>query len=310
MSSAKMFLVVSALAFAGCGTLFHTNPRLQVLGPRDAEVQDMQGRRLPTYELENDEHGVYLDRHMDSVRLVYRDKTTTVGLVKWLWSGEIPNLLFLGVGNLIDDMTGTWFNYAPVLVSVDSSRVHGLEGIAATIPNMVGETHHDRALQLLLFGGPGLTFMMNGNKVFPASGSSFPDPELSFQGGFGLDFMHEFEFFYQTRSEANYPVSAGMSTSRSTVTASDFGLRYFVTPHYFVQGMFGQATVDGGYYPYYYDYYYFGNVSSNLPRLNTFNEAGAAIGWAGDVSYISLQYFSGLTDFNLYDYRGIRYHSI
>jgi hypothetical protein len=285
--------------------MFHRNPKLEVYGPKGVQVEDMDGNILPWFEDEV-EAGVHLRRNTDSVRIFYGDKSAVVGLSKKAWSAEPLNIFTYGIGFVLDDLTKTWYNYSPVLVTIDSSRTDGLRGIKATTSTALGEEPGSRRPELLLLGGPSLSFEANGPSPLGTEGDLFP--VTAFQGGFGINFYRMFEVFYMSRMEFSYPLSSERYTGSSAITASDLCVRYFPVKSYFVQAAYGKASIGEDYY---YGYYYdlFGRYR-DTPTKTTIPEVGLGVGWAGDLSYISLQYFTGLSSFDLTDYSKIRYHTI
>ncbi|MDP4198987.1 MAG: hypothetical protein Q8922_06550 [Bacteroidota bacterium] len=299
--------LLAAAMLSSCGTVFHGKPRLEIVGPRDAYVEDMGGNKLPTYQNNDDSHGVYVDRkRSDSVRIAYAGKETSVALVKQVDVAELFNTATLGVGFVLDDLTNTWFDYAPIYVTIDSNRVHGLQSVNARSDNWFGESRFERSLYFLLTGGTGVTFVTDGGSALQKGSTTFP--ALAFQAGLGLDYDFKLEAYILTRAEWAYPISTEQHPETASLTTLDFCLRYFFAKHYYLQGAIGSASASQD--AVHYQYVPLDSQDGAGVRDAGFNEAGVSLGWAGDVSFVSLQYFQGLTPFDLSHSANVRYHTL
>ena len=309
MHTSKTILFVAACAsllFTGCGTMFHGKSDLEIIGPPDIKVENASGGPIQTYR---DEGGLVIMPNpalTDSIRLTYGNHSTTVALAKNPSALELLNYFSLGTGCLVDDLSHSWFNYAPVYVRIDSGST-GVTGISASSVNWLGETPGERKVNALVLLGTGFSFQLSqsGGSPLPVSFGDISNLLVNVQAGLGIDYNKQFELFYQIRNEPSYALNNNNSES-AEINAGDFCLRYFFQKNLFVEGSFGRAYASD-YYNEEYDPYTSSYISVSNPA---FNEVGGAIGWAGDISYIALQYFGGLTSFNTPDYSNVRYHTV
>jgi hypothetical protein len=304
--------LATAILFSGCAAMFHGKPELEIVGPPNLEVEAIHGGKLPVHWDYAGGLSVFPDpSKTDSIRISYGNKSTTVMLAKNPSGWELLDLLSYGFAYPIDDLSHSWFSYAPVYVTIDSSA-RGIDNISASTSNWLGEEPGTKRPRLLLLGGIALSFEENGDGApVPFGSGSFPPPVLGLQAGIGVDLYKQFELFYLFRGDFTYPTSSNGYDGPSTqINSSDLCLRYFFAKNFFAQGSFGKAFVDN---------YYYSNVGylPNGPAVYTsspsFYEAGAALGWAGDISYIALQYFGGLKSVSLYNYSDVsnfRYHTV
>jgi hypothetical protein len=307
----RAFLISAVLIsglFGGCATMFKSRQEIEVIGSPDIEVQNVHGGKLPGFSTGE---GVIVTpdpSRTDSIKIVYGTKSTTVALAKNLSGWSFLNVFSYGVGFTIDDLNHSWFNYAPVYVTIDSSS-RGLEGITASTFNWLGEPPGYERPRLLLTGGVGLTFQSTGGgALWPFGSGDFPTPLVNVQLGIGVDFYKQVELFILARNDFSYPLNNNGEGASAEINTADICLRYFFHKNLFLQGSIGRgsATDFGS------DYIIesVDGVTTQSTSSPSFNEVGAAIGWAGDISYISLQYFGGLTAFSTPDYSNIRYHTI
>jgi hypothetical protein len=309
MTSSRFTLfatVCVSLLFTGCAAMFHGKPDLEIIGPPDVQVESVNGGPVQAYR---DEGGLIIHPNpalTDSLRITYQNYSTTVALAKNPNGLELLNFLSYGIGFVVDDLSHSWFNYAPVYVTLDSGA-RGVTGISASSVNWTGETPGERKVDALAIFGLGLSFQLTqtGSNPLPFSFGNISTPLISIQGGLGIDYNKQFELFYLVRSESGYALDNNNDES-SVINAGDFCLRYFFQKNLFLQGSFGRAYASD------YDNEEYNPVTGSYYTTSSpsFNEVGAAIGWAGDISYISLQYFGGLTSFNTPDYTNIRYHTV
>jgi hypothetical protein len=288
--------------------MFHGKPELDIVGPPNLQVSSTNGSPISTYR---DEGGFVIMPNpaiTDSLRISYENQTTTVALAKNPSALELLNYFSLGTGCLVDDLSHSWFNYAPVYVRIDSGS-HGVTGISATSVNWLGESPGDRKVNALLVLGTGFSFQLSqtGGSPLPISFGNISNLLITIQAGLGIDYNKQFELFYQIRNEPSYALNN--NTDESTeINAGDFCLRYFYQKNLFLQGSFGRAYATDYYSDQIYDPVLGEYIAA--PSNPSFNEVGAAIGWAGDISYISLQYFGGLKNFSTPEYSNIRYHTV
>jgi hypothetical protein len=296
-----------SILFTGCATMFHGKPDLEIVGPPDIKVENANGGPLMAYR---DEGGMVIQPNpalTDSLRISYENQTTTVALAKNPNPLELLNFFSYGVGCLVDDLSHSWFNYAPVYVTIDSGS-RGVTGISASSVNWIGETPGDRKVDALVILGVGFTFQLSqsGGSPLPVSFSDISNPWFSAQAGLGIDYNKQFDLFYQIRTESGYALDNNNDAS-AVIDAGDVCLRYFFQKNLFIQGSFGQAYATDYGYDEIYNSATQSYASSTTP---TFSEVGVAVGWVGDLSYISLQYFGGLSSFNTPDYTNVRYHTV
>jgi hypothetical protein len=302
-----LFAVLISGLFGGCASMFRGKQELEVIGSQNIQVESVHGSKLPGYSTED---GVIVHpdpAKTDSVRIVYGSKSTTIQLAKNPSAWELLDLFTYGVGFPVDDLSHSWFNYAPIYVVIDSGS-HGIDSISASTQDWLGDSPGDQRPRLLLIGGLGITFQFNGNgPSFPLGSGNFPYPLIGAQAGIGGDLYKEFELFLLARSDFSYPLASNGEGESTTINSTDLCLRYFFQKNLFIQGSIGRgyATdfgVDGEIEP----------IDGVVPNStsSSFNEVGAAVGWAGDISYISLQYFGGLSSFNVPDFSNVRYHTI
>jgi hypothetical protein len=303
-------LAIGPLAI-GCASIFHGAPELQIAGPKDIRVETMDGKKIIAKEGGIGVTAFPDPASTDSVRILYGPHSAAVGLTKTPSGWLFLDILTLGVGFPIDDASHRWFNYAPIYVDIDSNA--NAVSMSATTRNWFGVNASPSRPQLLVTAGVGYSYLWGGstaNYILP----QFPSPFLSFQGGLGIDVNKKIEAFYLVRNDLDYPIgNVGYYDGTASIKSSDICLRYFIAKNLYLQGSYGWATVstfsrDYYYYDYPYGYSYgYPPAPFNTP---TFNEAGAAIGWSGDMSYIALQYFGGLKSFDLPYLTNVRYHTV
>ncbi len=314
MYASKHILVIAlfaSLCFTGCATMFHGKPDLEIVGPPNIQVESVNGGPLQAYR---DEGGMVIHPNpalTDSIRVTYENQSTVVALAKNPSGLELLDVLTYGIGFTVDDLSHSWFNYAPVYVTIDSGS-RGVTGISASSVNWLGETPGSRDLHALILLGIGFSFQLSdiAGTPLPFSVDHISNPLINFHGGLGLDYRKQFELFYLLRDEPSYNINTNGESNE--ITAGDLCLRYFFQKNLFVQGSFGKAYASNYFYDTYETYNpatgtYITNSSNTYP---SFNEVGAGIGWAGDISYISLLYFGGLSSFNTEGYANVRYHTI
>ncbi len=311
MRSPKLILIAAAsasLLFTGCTAIFHGKPDLEIIGPPNIQVESASGGPINTYR---DEGGLVIMPNpaiTDSLRISYENYSTTVALAKNPNGLELLNFLSYGIGFVVDDLSHSWFNYAPVYVTLDSGA-RGVTGISASSVNWIGEAPGERKVNALLVFGVGLSFQLtqNSGNPLPFSFGNISNPLATIQGGLGIDYDKKFELFYLIRSESGYALNNNNDES-AEINAGDVCLRYFFQKNLFIQGSYGRAYASD----YYSNEIYDPALGEYVPTSSNpaFNEIGGAIGWAGDISYISLQYFGGLTSFSTPDYTNIRYHTV
>lgn len=300
--------LVLAATISGCGTLFHTRPRLEVHAPKGVTIRDMQGHTLPDYELDG-ERGVIPDRkRTDSVQIVYGDKSETVELLRDVNPFEFLNIVSAGTGFVVDDLTGTWFNYSPIYVAIDSVPSNGIQRISTWTSNTFGEHKGERDFHMMIVLGPAISFEVNGPGPFQKGSSLFP--VTAWQAGLGFDYAKEFEAYYFARFEPTYPISNDPSPSDVEITSHDLYARYFLSRSYFLQGAIGYTSATANFIHDYADFPYYSNYSSQTPHEASFPEAGIGVGWSGDIAYVSLEYLQGLQPFDIGYNRNIRYHTV
>jgi len=304
--------VCASILFAGCATMFHGKPDLEIVGPPNVQVESVNGGQIQAYR---DEGGMILHPNpalTDSIRITYENHSTVVALAKNPSGLELLNYFSLGIGCTVDDLSHSWFNYSPVYVTVDSGS-GGVTGISAISTNWLGESNGSRDLHALVLLGVGFSFQLENNGVTPLPFSfginQISSPLINIQGGLGIDYRKQFELFYQVRNEPSYAINSNGNSTE--ITAADLCLRYFFQKNLFLQGSFGTGYAS--------NYYYYGEtydpatgtyITNNSNTYPSFNEVGAGIGWAGDISYISLLYFGGLNSFNDENYTNVRYHTV
>ncbi len=301
-------VVLASMLFAGCATMFHGKPEVDIVGPPDIQVSSINGGPINAYR---DEGGLVIMPNpaiTDSLRISYENQTTTVALAKNPNPLELLNVLSYGTGFTVDDLSHAWFNYAPVYVTIDSG-VNGVTGISASSVNWLGEKPGERSLDALLILGAGISVQINQSQgiPLPVGVENISNIYLTFQEGLGIDYRKQFELFYLLRSDPVYALANNTNES-AEIDAGDVCLRYFFQKNLFVQGSFGRAYVTD--FPDNDSYNPATGTYITSTATPTFSEVGAAIGWAGDISYISLQYFGGLSNFSTPDYSNIRYHTV
>lgn len=305
--AALIFLFAVSINLSGCATMFHGKPELDVVGPPGMQAQSPSGGAMMSY-YDGSELILHPDpAHADSLRLTYEGHSTSVALAKNPSALEILNLFSYGIGFPVDDLSHSWFNYAPVYVTIDSSAT-GLNGISASSLNWLGEQAGSRSLHALIMLGMGGAFQLSPRDGIPLpfGVNRISYPVFTFQTGLGVDYAHAVELFFLFRDDPSYAISSDNNYT-SDVSAGDLCFRYFLKNGWFAQGSFGKAYATNN-YSVSFDPLTGMYASSNSSP--SFTEIGAALGWAGDISYISLQYFEGLSSFNTNEFSNIRYHTV
>jgi hypothetical protein len=206
-----------------------------------------------------------------------------------------------GLVTILDDLTGSWFDYRPVNVTIDSSDPNGFRTDSRTWLN---EPAGRKRVELLVLGGVGTGLQAHSDPGVPAP-YLFPTSP-SFDGAFfaefgaGIDYDKRVEAFFLTRSQPaplvpysyNY-YGYSYSYYHSTITPTGGAVRFF-HDNFFLQIGVTRAslTSDSSSYDsvnFYRSYHY----STPL----TFLDLG--LGWSGDLSYVALNYSSELKPFYL-----------
>ncbi|HEY3876165.1 MAG TPA: hypothetical protein VGM92_11870 [Candidatus Kapabacteria bacterium] len=310
MRLTKLAIVLSVVPFllTSCATMFRgSRPDVEIVSSANVKVEGAGGPA----QVYRDEGGIVVHPDVartDSLRISYGGQSTTVALAKNASGLEILNLLSFGIGFTVDDLSHSWFNYSPVYVTVDSGP-SGVTAIHASSTNWLGETPGKRDLHGLLLFGTGYSFQTGSGNNIPFLFSDLVSPLISIQAGIGIDYKKKLELLYLFRSESSYGISSDGETS-AEIDGADLCLRWFFQKNLFIQGSYGRGYATSNYYySEVFDPETGTYTNTNNPSVG-FNEAGAAIGWAGDISYIALQYFTGLNSFNLNNYTNIQYHTV
>ena len=292
----KLPIVLALTALTGCASIFRSSPpSAQIIGPEGISVRNMQGEELPLHHDGTNTFVYPRDGHADSVAIVYRGKTQSVGLAKqangWMWLD-----LFAGPGFIVDDISHSWYSFRPIYVSTDSS---GSGSFVVTSSNWLGESAGKQRPKLLLLLGLG-SFLGYAHPIGQDYEENNGEPYLAFlynfQFGAGADFYKKVEVFYLFQNEPEFNLSVGDHTLSSQITSHSIAGRLFVKDNFYMQASLGlaHAAADIG----------LGTASSKA-----FPAAGAAIGWAGDISYVALQYSLSTDRFDIADYKSLLYHS-
>ena len=290
---------MSPLLLASCATIHGERQDLKIIGPTDLHVETMRGEELHTLST-TDGLTVFPDPAItDSIRIDYRNHSVTLVLAKNPSVDALIDCLPFGAALFIDDLDRKWFSYAPVYVTYDSSS-NNSNSLLASSKNWIGD-EGTRSIHALFLGGIGFAGLLsNGSGLpVPLSVNHISTIALNFQAGIGIDYRKQLELFYLFRDEPSYPLSSNDKTT-ATITAGELCLRYFFRGPFFIQGSYGKGLLSS-----------LNSDGDELSTTSSFSEAGAAIGWAGDISYIALQYNASLSTFNVpIFYEGERYHTI
>ena len=301
----KLPIVLALTALTGCASIFRSSPpSAQIIGPNGIEVRNEHGQPLLLHH-DGDEVFIYPEKGRDdSIAISYQGKTQSIGLARRMSPWILLDLLSYGPGFVIDDASRWWYSYIPVYVHSDSSG-----NLDVSSSNWLGEPAARKRPELLLTGGMGIATVFQSS---PAPISEDPFPTLpsffaNFEAGIGVDLYKKVELFYLAQDEPEYDLEPGGNFAPSAeITSQSIAARYFVKDNFFIQSSFGWA---------YAEVDTFGTGTSNQDLLyrvysNPIPVIGAAIGWAGDISYVALQYSGGTKRFSVDGYESHVYRSI
>jgi len=246
----------------------------------------------------------------DTIVISYRGKSHSIGLAKRISPWVLLDLLSYGPGFVIDDVSRWWYSYMPVYVHVDSAA----SDFSLASYNWLGEAAGSTRPSLLLLGGLGMAIHV---------GPPLPDiavllgPQfqffLKFQGGVGVDFNKAVEVFYLGQDEPEFDLTPGKSIlginfgDQTEITTQSIAARVFLPKtNFFLQSSFGWGHGETD---------TIGTDPSNKYRFyrlysNSFPVIGAGIGWAGDISYVALQYAVATRRFSIDGHDDELFHSI
>lgn len=292
---------------SGCASIIRSDPpSVQIVGPSQINVRNTHGQAV--HLIPDDEGALAFPEkgRDDSLVISYGGVHHTVGLARRVSPWVLLDLFSMGPGFAIDDMSQWWYSYTPVYVHPDSTG----KDFSLSSSNWLGESAGKKRPELLLLGGFGMwlhIFFLPGEA---ALAGPLPKFFTKFQGGFGVDLYKTVEVFYLAQDDPSYNVNnsladLGIPNLFTDVTSQSIAARYFFKDHWFVQGSmgYGQIEVDT-----------FGSQTSNNNLSyqlfsNRFPVLGGGVGWAGDISYIALQYAQASKQYFVDGASGT-YHSI
>jgi hypothetical protein len=140
---------------------------------------------------------------------------------------------------------------------------------------------------------------------------------FQFQGGAGIDLYKKYELFYLAQDEPSYALDPNAQLflgQDAEITSQSIAARYFVHSNYFVQGSYGWAVASTdtirldaqGHEVKAAD----GNSIFDVIYSKQFPVVGVAIGWAGDISFLSLHFSTGTKPFALYHFSDVLFRSV
>jgi len=226
----------------------------------------------------------------EAVIFEYKDHIRRVELGK-----NMNALIFLdyfndGFGLLVDDATNAWYNYQPFSVFLEplSNRP---DSESMRTPYRDGWFYDFNRPHLLLTAGLGAGSGLQG------------------EWGVGIGYRHSLDLLYRKISSAEVALNPSLGDQNySGVTVSNVvELRAYPLGGLFLEGGFGRVTISADTIQ---------NRGNNVnflvypPWSNTFSELLGGVGWAGDISYIELQYYHGLSDYRYYDLPPLRWNGV
>jgi hypothetical protein len=301
----KLPILLALTALTGCASIFRSSPpSARIIAPAGIEVYNNHGEQLTLHQ-DGDDIFIYPEKGRDdSITIGYHGKRQSLGLAQRMSPWILLDLLSYGPGFVIDDASRWWYSYNPIYVHADSS---GSFDVSSS--NWLGEPAGRKRPELLLLGGIGIAMHIQaspapiGENPFP----TFPTLFVNFEGGIGVDLYKKIELFYLAQDEPEYDLEPGGNVlgvnfgPSAEITSQSIAARYFVKDNFFIQSSLGWAYAEvdtlgaGTFYQTY---------SNPIPVI------GAAIGWAGDISYVALQYSGGTKRFSVDGYESHVYRSI
>jgi hypothetical protein len=307
--------VLAIAALSGCASMFRSSPpSVEIIGPDKISVENKRGQPIRLYKDGPETYAHPEPRYEDSIVISNLGRSHAVALAKRMSPWILLDLLSDGLGFVIDDFSNYWYNYMPVYVHPDSTG----SDFSVSSSNWLGEPAGRKRPDLLVLGGIGTS--VHTRPQLPDLGALL-GPQFSFyikfQGGLGVDLYKQLELFYLAQDEPGYDLdpNASLFLGRDAeVTSQSIAGRYFVHDNFFVQGSFGwgHASTDtirrdtAGHEIQDADGYAVFDQSFS----NSFPVIGLGIGWAGDISYVALQYAVGTKRFSIYNSSDISFHSI
>ncbi len=266
----------------GCAGMFNQNQdRAEVFGPKGITATDPDGNQL-TIHHEYDQQFLMLPRYDTFVTFHYGTASERVLLQRSYCSSTLLDYLTFW-GLYIDDALGTWRQYDPLIVILDSNG-----GVDTTLP-LPSFWEHENRLRLLLSLGSGIP-----TEVYQPLNTILLHGEYSI--GFGI--QHKIELYYNASGEGVFGEGIDSDRSLPSIAIQSPVLRYYPFDNYcfFEAGpSLITVTMDSAWWnpgtplPGNPEY-----VSQHLTGLT------AGVGWCGDLSYFDFRYEFGFKPYQFF----------
>ncbi len=274
-----------SISCCGCATLFHTNPpKLVIEGPPGIRAFNASGEEVNVHNADS-VLTIFPRRGTDdSLIIEYNGMKQGIHLTKKLWGWSLLNSFNVGGGFLLDEATDSWYDYNMIRVTNDTSG-----GIRVTNPSWYGEIATYKRPQLLVISAVGFEFL--------PSMSGWFNLDFRQEFGIGFDLYQRAELFFHSEGASDIAVP---TLGTTIYYASNGGVaRYFVLPRYFVQGSYDVAKA------------YVIHFSPDVRIVSQpFRVVGAALGWAGDISFASIRYYRAIEKISFSGYPAAGYQGV
>ncbi len=266
----------------GCAAMFSQDyDRAEVFGPKGITANDPNGNPLMIRH-DYDQQFLMLPKYDTFVTFHYGLASKRMLLKRSYCSLTLLDYLnFWGL--YVDDALGTWRQYDPLIVNIDSN------GVDTTIPSpsFWESENRPRLLLSLGFGVP--------TEVYQPLNTILVHGEYSI----GLGIQHKIELYYRASGEGVFGEGIDSDRSLPSVAIQSPVLRYYPFDNYcfFEAGSsFITVTMDSTWWN--HGTPFPGNpnyVSQHLTGLT------AGLGWCGDLSYLDFRYEFGFKSYQFFN---------
>jgi hypothetical protein len=286
--------LLAILLFAGCGYMLSPNhAKVELYAPKGVVAQYDNGNKVSIIrDSQNADKAFFYARGGDeeAVTFQYNNHIRRVELGKSVNPWIFLNFENEGFGFLVDDAANAWYTYEPFSIfSEPLSKYPDSETIRA--PYREGWYYDFNRLHLLLTAGWGVGSGLQG------------------EWGVGIGYHHALDLLYREISANNVTISPllGSGGTSGITVANAVELRAYPIGGLFVDGGFAHVTISADTI---HNPGTFVNFLAYPPWSASFNAILGGFGWAGDISYIELQYFHGLRDYRYFDLPPVRWDNV
>jgi hypothetical protein len=272
----RLLLGISLLVVLnGCAAMFNQDyHRAEVIGPMGITATGPDGNQLIILH-DSVRQYLYLPTFDTFVTFHYGTTSKRVSLHRSYSSNTLLDYLLIVPNLYVDDALGTWREYDPINLIIDSTR--GADtALQSKTPNFWENEHRPS----LLFGA-GFGFTID---LTPRGGLA---PELGeYEVGIGI--RHVVELYYRRSGEGFIGEVDTSFYSLPSVNIQSPVLRYYPSSNYFLEAgpSFVKIGLDSAWWNHAPNYFW---PSSSNFIFKYVTGLTAGVGWSGDLSYFDIR---------------------